>query len=107
MKSSYNISDKMSDAVKRSIKESGIDVKTIADDMSHMLNKKIPASTVYNWASNKKPDHQIRADFLLAFCLVTQKRYTLDVIISVLRMEMLYKNIMANCQTSKLEGWND
>ncbi len=67
-----DVSRKLRLALKRAIEQSGLSRPQIAGEMSHLLGCEVTKTTIDTWTAESKTGHRIPAEYVPAFCRVTQ-----------------------------------
>ena len=75
-----NIRDQLRRALNRSIKDCGLSRAQIAGEMSHLLGVDVTKSQIDAWTAESKDQYRVPAEYLPAFCRVTESNESIEVI---------------------------
>ena len=73
----FRIIDQLRSSLRKAIKDTPLSIHQIAGEMSHLLGESISSDQIYSWTRssdelNGRPGRHIPAEYLPAFCQVTQ-----------------------------------
>lgn len=76
----FNIRERLRRALNRAIKECGRSRAQIAGEMSHFLGVDVTKSIIDAWTAESKDNYRIPAEYLPAFCRVTDSNAPIEIL---------------------------
>ena len=67
----FNVSDKLRMALTHALKQCPLSRHQVAGEMSHLLGIEVNRTTIDSWTAESKPGNRIPAEYIPAFCKVT------------------------------------
>lgn len=75
-----NIRERLRISLNRAIKNCGLSRAQIAGEMSHLLGVDVTKSQIDSWTAESKADYRIPAEYLPAFCRVTDTTEPIEIL---------------------------